>query len=520
MNRSERFQMLQILRSHQSDIATRWYEAIIQIGSKLFEESDIRLRLATLTETIISLLFTDPFEGHKAQLIGEILFCLSYVQPEILPKSQEVLQFFIIENLPNHFVALLQPRLNKLLDEITIGFLRQSRMVFLAEQAQKQHPLTSQRKQIKDELNKNRLLHQAMFTGATIGIALVDMGGRFVESNPAMQRMLGYGEEELRTRTFLDIVHPHYVNVIISQNENLLRGIKDHYQIEIGYLHKDSRIMYGHLTVSPIRGIQEDAQLNLLMIEDITERRRVEATLHKTRSQLYWSREMERRHIAHELHDEVIQQLLGISYQLTESRIGSNAQGQFTSPPSHHTAPSMSVIRQEILNVIAQLREMISELRPAGLEEFGLYASLESYIADLHRRREQEIPCIELALPETEGALPKLISLCVFRIVQEALRNALKHAHAHRILVQLDIFEKELVLSIDDDGEGFVVPEHFSLLTQRNHFGLASMAERVALFHGRFSIEAQPGQGTHIRVYLPVKEEDEDNEYSYSSVAS
>ena len=95
----------------------------------------------------------------------------------------------------------------------------------------------------------------------------------------------------------------------------------------------------------------------------------------------------------------------------------------------------------------------------------------------------------------------------LFRVTQEAIRNAIRHANARTIAVTVQRLGTQLWLTITDDGYGFEVPGNLETLTQDNHFGLAGMRERVQLLSGTFQIESAPHRGTTVRVSIPIKGE-------------
>jgi signal transduction histidine kinase len=248
---------------------------------------------------------------------------------------------------------------------------------------------------------------------------------------------------------------------------------------------------------------------NVRLMEQVHAGRRELARAHQ---QLLVGREQELRKLAHNLHDSVVQQLIGISYQLAESRRRAGNGGDIDARESQELGANLETIRQGLLDVVKQLRGLVSELRPAGLEELGLTTALEGYVARLRREMGLEMPNILLDLNGSGDALPDPVAICLFRVAQEALRNALQHAGAENIALSLDLLADEAALSVQDDGCGFHVPTRLSQLTQTDHFGLVGMAERVSWAGGRLAIRSQPGEGTAITVQIPLNGGEVDNE--------
>lgn len=226
--------------------------------------------------------------------------------------------------------------------------------------------------------------------------------------------------------------------------------------------------------------------------------------LARAHQQLLYAREQERRQIACELHDNAVQQLLGINFQVVALQQKIHRLELSETMNLEPIAAGLDALRQEILRVTAQLREMIGELRPAGLEEFGFGSVLESYVHKLQRQASYACPQIELDIDQIGHELPEPVGICLFRVSQEALRNILKHANARHIKLTMSSTNNEVAFTILDDGCGFSVPKRLSELTQANHYGLVSIAERVAWVNGQLEIRSQPGQGTQILVRIPL----------------
>lgn len=261
---------------------------------------------------------------------------------------------------------------------------------------------------------------------------------------------------------------------------------------------EDERIL---ATVARQAGI---AAHNVRLTEEVWAGRQELALAHQ---QLLVGREREQRCLAQELHDDAVQQLLGISYQIAEeSKKKRGERGKWEGKGEE----SLEIIRREVLGVATQLRRLIGELGPAGLEELGLNAALEGYVARL-KRENGPMPAIELDLDKSGTALPEPVALCLFRAAQETLRNALGHARAKRVTLSLRLLASEAALSVRDDGCGFHVPARLSELTQADHFGLVGVAERVTWAGGQFTIHSQPGAGTEVIVRIPLNEVEQDN---------
>lgn len=137
-----------------------------------------------------------------------------------------------------------------------------------------------QRKQAEEALRRSTGRFQAIFERAAIGIALIDMEGQIVVTNPALEKMLDYHGEELSGKFFSQLTHPDDAKTDLYLFKELVEGKHDHYQIEKRYYRKDGKLVWGHLNVSLVRGIGGEPQFVICMVEDITEHKRAEETIH------------------------------------------------------------------------------------------------------------------------------------------------------------------------------------------------------------------------------------------------
>jgi two-component system, NarL family, sensor histidine kinase DevS len=211
----------------------------------------------------------------------------------------------------------------------------------------------------------------------------------------------------------------------------------------------------------------------------------------------------ERRRWARELHDETLQSLGGLRVLLSSALRGDDlarAQG------------AMRQAVQQIEHEIANLRAIITELRPAALDELGLRTAIEALL-DHHREQSGFQLDSELALPDPSAGEERLdqdLETTVYRMVQEALTNVTKHARAGRVRVAIGVTDGELRLEVQDDGVGFDPG------SAAEGFGLAGMQERAGLAGGTLSVDSGEG-GTLLTVCLPVRHASRDGAGSGSS---
>ncbi len=206
------------------------------------------------------------------------------------------------------------------------------------------------------------------------------------------------------------------------------------------------------------------------------------------------AQEEERRRLARDMHDGPAQMLANVMLraEICERLLDADLT---------QVRSELRSLKEVVRGSIKDIRKVIFDLRPMALDDLGLVPALKRYVSEL---REQRGFPIEFAVNGLERRMPSVVEVAGFRIVQEALNNALKHAKANKASVMVDFGKDMVVISITDDGHGFDVSE--ALKERGDHFGLLSMRERVELLEGTCRIESAPGRGTSIVACLPIRE--------------
>ena len=199
--------------------------------------------------------------------------------------------------------------------------------------------------------------------------------------------------------------------------------------------------------------------------------------------------EEERRLIAHELHDEFGQSVTAIR----SLAIAIATQGGARDPP---TGDAARLIAEEAARLYDAMHGLIPRLMPLSLDTLGLADTLENLVRDWQRRN----PAITLSLQHDLSApLGPSVTLAIYRVVQEGLINALRHAHASRVAIDVQSDAQYIVVSVADDGIG--MPSQGS---QPGHFGLRGLAERVAHLGGIFNVRACEPHGVRLSAQIPL----------------
>jgi two-component system sensor histidine kinase UhpB len=212
---------------------------------------------------------------------------------------------------------------------------------------------------------------------------------------------------------------------------------------------------------------------------------RLEAERRRTSSAALAAQEEERARVARDLHDEVNQSLTGLLLHLEAARA--------KAPPelARELADTQAMANQAMQELLTLARQ----LRPTALDDLGLKAALAGHVAELGRQGEARA---SFAADGDFAGLPEEVQLVVYRVAQEALSNAARHAGADNIRVRLARSDGTVELTVGDDGRGF------SFERATSGLGIAGMRERALLVGGDLQVESRPDLGTRVRLRVPV----------------
>jgi PAS domain S-box-containing protein len=363
----------------------------------------------------------------------------------------------------------------------------------------------TERKRAEEALQGSEERYRTMFEDAAIGVALVDMEGRPIESNPALHKMLGFSHDELREMPFPTFTHPEDVDKDWQLYQELISGKRENYHMEKRYIRKDEQVLWGHLTVSLVRNMAGEPLFAIGMVENITERKQAEAErehlfkeisesqvrLKALSAELVNVQEEERRHLARELHDEIGQGLTAISLKL--EGIDELVENSYS---GRDLAQALAMIDQ----MLQQVRNLSLDLRPSMLDDLGLMPTLRWY---LNRQKELGKFKVEFNDPALSERPPAIIETVCYRIVQEALTNIARHSGAANVKIEISEQGHELHLVIKDDGQGFDVERSLKEAALGKSTGLLGMQERAVQIGGRVEIQSKESHGTTIYGYFP-----------------
>lgn len=213
------------------------------------------------------------------------------------------------------------------------------------------------------------------------------------------------------------------------------------------------------------------------------------AALREQYAQVTLAQEEERQRIARELHDGLGPDLASLNLRLLTVR-------RLLERDGHPAAAEIQELAEQTQASIRDIRRLIQDLRPVALDELGLVPALREHLA----RCQQEHGLIVEFAADGGQRLPASVETALFRIVQEAVNNVLRHADAEHVCVTLIRDADQARLCVADDGQGFDTQRPQS----SKHVGLWSMQERVAQLGGRFEVHSTPGQGTTVNMVVPL----------------
>lgn len=360
----------------------------------------------------------------------------------------------------------------------------------------------SQQKEAEEALRRAEERYRNIFESAVEGIFQTTTDGRYLAVNPALARVYGFASPQEMIAAVTDIARQVYVDP--KRRDEFIRLMQKEEEVfgfESQIRRKDGSVIWISENVRAVRDASGVITGYEGMVENITKRKEAEEQLQQSLDQLRTLsgrlevvREEERARIARELHDELGVWLTGLKIDL--SRVNVMVGEGEGSKLRRKVSKKVQAMIEQVDGTITAVQRIVSELRPAVLDDLGLVAALEWQCEDFQRL--SGIACTCTATAEDIAIEPERATT-VFRICQEAFTNVARHAHATAVRVTLEERDGSLLLSVSDNGEG--IPDHKIMDPQS--FGLLGMKERAALLGGEVTITGSPEKGTTITMRLP-----------------
>jgi PAS domain S-box-containing protein len=344
------------------------------------------------------------------------------------------------------------------------------------------------RRKTEAELRKSEERFSKSFRQGPLAISIAGMNGdRYLEVNKTFEELTGWRRDEVAGRSQSEInlwADPDHRSAFRKQL--LAQGnVRD---LEIRIRRKDGQI---RTTLSSAELIEVDgANCCLSVWADITERKQAEEALASVSHKLIEAQEKERTRIARELHDDITQRIALATVELERLK-------QSTPGLTNEVRTRMNAIGLHLEDTGIEVQAISHRLHSSKLEILGVLVACRSFCEEVAEKHKVKVEFSSDAIPR---AVPQDVSLCLFRVLQESLQNAIKYSGAERFQVQLRGMPGEVQLTVLDDGVGFNVDA-----AKSNHgLGLISMRERASLVNGTILITSKPAQGTKINVRIPI----------------
>ena len=293
---------------------------------------------------------------------------------------------------------------------------------------------------------------------------------------------------------WLERVHPDDRSAALRLREHVARD--GQHRGEYRFLHADGTWHVIRDSAVVVRGLSGQPVEIVGYWLDVTEEKRAEETrreqerLRLFAEALLTAQEGERKRISRELHDDLNQQLatLILDIALLEKKLPE---------APRQIRRRLGTLRKSAAGISDAVQSIALELYSAGLEHFGLAAVLEQECASLQRRSQMRI---HFSGNSAGVALPDNVALCLYRVSQECLRNAVRHSGAQRVSVTLEETKRSVRLCVEDNGVGFIPEEKRG----GKSLGLTSINDRVKLLNGLVTVDSAIGRGTRVEVTLPL----------------
>jgi PAS domain S-box-containing protein len=338
----------------------------------------------------------------------------------------------------------------------------------------------TERQAAEDALRTSEERFRSLFRSTPIGVAVGDLQGTLLDANPALHDLLGYAPGALRGKTIRELTHPADRKLSATLYAELLAGRRPVFQVEKRYLREDGAVVWAQTTVTAVRDEEGQPVYTVGSVADVTERRQLEQAAVE-------AAEAERRRLSYELHDDLAQRLAGasvLSHTLAE-QLGAEA---------HEGARTAVRVGDLVRDAMAHARALSRALAPVDLLAEGLAEALGRLCMST-----EAAYGVRCHVEAVGSVADPAVATHLFRVAQEAVSNAARHAGAQAVTVSLGVVGDRLRLAIRDDGRGMPA----GALGDGGTLGLRTMRARAAALGGTLTVESAPGRGTTVTCTVP-----------------
>ena len=347
----------------------------------------------------------------------------------------------------------------------------------------------TERKRAEETLRESEEKFRSVFQDAGVGMVIVSPEGRYLAANATFCNYLGYTEKELLGKTVQSVTFAEDWPAF-SQKLGVALAEGGLQRLEKRCLHKSGHIVCTESTASVIRNRDGDPQYFVGGVLDVTKRKEAEEALSTLNRRLIEAQEQERTRIARDLHDDINQRIAMLAIELD----GGKQDPRISAPEVRSLLNGLS---ERLSELGMEIQAMAHRLHSSKLEYLGIVVAMKALCAEFAEHQKVKVDFKHNDVPK---ALPQDISLCLFRVLQEAMSNAVKHSGERHFEVVLACTLDQLHLTVADHGAGFDAQAVLS----RGGLGLTSMRERARLVNGTFAVDSKPMGGTTVHVWVPL----------------
>jgi len=466
---------------------------------RLAEET--RLRLASIVESSNDAIISKNIDGiivtwnlgakhifgfSEAEAVGQPIGIL--VPPELREEEEMLMHKARVGEKVEHYETIRLTKEGKKINvSLTLSPVRDAtgRIVGASKIARD----ITERKRVEEELKRSEERFSKAFRQSPMALSLANARThRYLDINKTFERIWGYARPDVIGKSALELglwVNPADSARLTQklQSEGSLRDV------EFEWRAKDGRVLSA---VASVELIEIDGEpCFLAVVADISDQKAARAVLTDLSRRLIQAGEEESSRIARELHDDINQRLALLANGLQEVGLSTSAKSD----------PSLKKELQELWQLTSEIatdiQHMSHQLHPSKLHYLGIAATLRDLCHEVTALHKIKVECVVRDLPDD---LDKDTSLSLFRVVQESLRNVVKHSHAGHVKVELTCQSSVVQLRVSDDGIGFNPDD----IRKKHGLGLINMRERLRSVGGEFSIWSKPSLGTQVEGRVPV----------------
>jgi PAS domain S-box-containing protein len=353
----------------------------------------------------------------------------------------------------------------------------------------------TEHKKAVDALAESEEKYRQLFESESDAVMIFDAETRqFEDANPATLDLFGYSKAEFLAMTAEGIsAEKDKTRTAVGQ---LIQQDSQSQKVPLRFFkRKDDSVFPGEISAGKF--ISGNRKKIIGAVRDITDRLQAEDKIRVLNQQLIKAQENERNRIAGYLHDHVAQDFSSL-------KIGLETLFDNQREVSAETKSKICELSKILQDSITAVRDLSYDLHPPGMDQLGLVRTVNQYCEDFSEKNNVSVDFYTAGMKDLKLDFDTEINL--YRLIQEGLNNIKKHAKAGHVVIRLVASSPNIILRIEDNGQGFDVERRLASSFKEKRLGLSSMEERVRLLEGTLRIKSRPSKGTSLFIEVPCKE--------------